>query len=241
MGVYVATVVIVFFTSLSAADSVGFVPYYIDGTEPAPHPIAHEELAPVPEELATENVPIAPPETFALALDSLPQLGEEQPAPSVPVQPVVAAPIVGTILPVSLSIPAINLNLPVQNIASRSETALNTALEKGPVRYVDSAKLGGAGNMLIFAHSSHLPVVHNKMYQAFNRLPELAEGDTITVKGADGLAYLYRVTSVRKADASETMIDLSPSQGTKLTLSTCDTLTSKTSRFVIEADFVGTL
>lgn len=243
IGVYLATAVFVFFSSLSAADSVGFVPYYIDGTEPAPRAEVIADApatdAPVVADASATDMPVDIPRVgYALSLDALPQLGDQ----SVPEAPVAAAaPKEGTVLPVSISIPAIDLNLKVQNTQSRDDATLDAALEKGPVRYMDSAKLGGAGNMLIFAHSSHLPIVHNKMYQAFNRLPELAAGDSITIKGADGVSYLYQVTSVRKADATETMIDLSPAQSAKLTLSTCDTLTSKTSRFVVEADFVGTL
>ena len=63
--------------------------------------------------------------------------------------------------------------------------------------------------------------------------------DSITVTGDDGRSYVYRVTSVRKANADDAIIDLSPSIGAKLTLVTCDTLTGKSSRFIMEADLVG--
>jgi LPXTG-site transpeptidase (sortase) family protein len=141
-------------------------------------------------------------------------------------------------LPERLQIDAIGLDLPVQNITSRDLGVLDVALEQGPVRYVDSALLNAPGNMLVFAHSSHLPVVHNQMFKAFNRLPELVPGDSIVVTGG-GKKYLYSVSSVRRTDASDTVIDLTPTNGTRLTLSTCDTLTSKSSRFVVEAEFVG--
>lgn len=207
VGVFIASTVVIFVCSLSAADSVGFVPYYIDGTEPA-----HREVA----------------------LTQLPQLGEPVVIDQLPAE--LAA--VNAVLPERVEIDAIGLDLPIQNIDSRDLSVLDLALEKGPVRYVDSALLGVRGNMLIFAHSSHLPVVHNKMYQAFNRLPELTPGDSIVVEGG-GKKYLYSVSSVRRTDASDAVIDLSPTLGTRLTLSTCDTLTSKSSRFVVEADFVG--
>jgi len=55
-----------------------------------------------------------------------------------------------------------------------------------------------------------------------------------------GMAYIYRVSEVRRADASEELINLSPAKyGRKLTLSTCDSFTSKNSRFIVEADFIG--
>ncbi len=82
-----------------------------------------------------------------------------------------------------------------------------------------------------------MPVVHNQMYKAFNKIPELEVGDSITVEG-EGKVFEYVVTSVTKVDAEEGIIDLSKT-GHKLTIVTCDTLTGKSSRFVLEAEFVG--
>lgn len=204
--VFFAASTVMFFLMLSAADSVGLVPYYIDGS--------HRD---------------------AVALSQLPELGEEKNIVS-------ATP---TALPSRIVISSIGLDLPIQNPATRDIAALDALLQSGPARYVDSARLGEKGNILIFAHSSHLPIVHNQMYKAFNRVPELVEGNVITVIGKDSSGveqtYLYVVRSVRRADAHEEIIDLSPKSGTRLTLVTCDTLTSKASRFVLEADFVGVL
>ena len=130
----------------------------------------------------------------------------------------------------------------MQNPNTRDIQILDDSLQHGPARYVDSAQLGESGNVLIFAHSSHLPIVHNKMFQAFNNIPSLKAGDSITLTGADGKSYLYSVESVTKADVEKgTTIDVSPAQGTKLTLVTCDTLTGKSARYVLEAQFVGVI
>lgn len=110
-------------------------------------------------------------------------------------------------------------------------------MKDGPARYVDSALLGEKGNILVFGHSSHLPVVHNQMYKAFNKIPDLKEGDTIEIEGG-GKAYTYRVLAVRSVDAEEGIIDLSR-EGNRLTIVTCDTLTSKSARFVVDAELVG--
>lgn len=216
IGVFIATTIVIFFLTLSAADSIGFVPNYIDGTAPETD---------VAEAQTVEN-------TDSLALANLPELGE-------PAIGTVDDPKVGTILPTRIKIDAINMDLVVQNPDTRDIQKLDDLLQKGPARYVASAKLGGKGNMIIFAHSSHLPIVHNPMYKAFNKVPELKAGDSITLVGADGKEYLYSVNEVRKADATEATIDLSISQGTKLTLVTCDTLTGKSSRFILTAEFVG--
>lgn len=207
LPVFFATAVVIFFLTFSAADSVGFVPYYVDGTPPTR----------------------SRPTTEAVDLAHLPTLGEPQ---------LVQAPA-QTSLPVRIRIDAIGLDLPVQNPSTRDIAALDVLLQNGPARYIDSAQLGAEGNVLVFAHSSHLPVVKNQMFKAFNRIPELAGGEMIMLTGKDGKNYLYRVDGVRTADADEAVIDLRPSVGTKLTLVTCDTLTSKSSRFVLEATFVS--
>ncbi|MDR3571186.1 MAG: sortase [Candidatus Pacebacteria bacterium] len=201
-GVFLATTVVVFALSLSAADSVGFVPCQIDGT------------------------------CDQVAISSLPQLGVEDNAP--------AATATQGVLPTEIKIPSVGIDLPVQNPATTDVDALDALLNKGPARYVSSAQLGVKGNVLIFAHSSHLPIVTNKMFQAFNQIPNLNPGDSIELDGADGKAYLYSVDSVVKADAGDgTTISLDPSQGQKLTLVTCDTLTGTSARFVLTAHYVG--
>ncbi len=226
-SVFVAATVVIFFLTLSAADSVGFVPYYIDGTEPS------SKRA---RTLAAEELPVNTHTT--LALSELPELG---PSPAqlsnTPSQTSTAS--LNTTQPVRLVIPAISMDLPIQNPQTRDVGALDTLLQKGPARYVDSAKLGEKGNVIIFGHSSRLPIVHNQMYKAFNRISELEAGDRITVTGANGEKYVYAVRSVRKANAEDTRIDMSPSLGTRLTIVTCDTLTSKSSRFVMEAELIG--
>ncbi len=210
-GAFVSMTVVIFFLTLSAADSVGFVPYYVDGTRAS-----------------------------SLALADLPELGEEvrEVTPVAP-QPIAPAPVaVPIVKPERIVIDAIALDLPVQNPGTRDIVELDEILKDGPARYVDSAELGAAGNTLIFAHSSNLPVVHNRMYKAFNRVKELESGDLITLEGG-GQEYVYSVTSIRRADAEEEIIDLSPIGGQRLTLVTCDTLTSKSSRWIVEAAFVG--
>ena len=211
-AVFVASTIVIFFLSLSAADSVGFVPYYVDGS-------------------ASPDAAQSEPHADEVALSDLPILGEET---------AVATEVVSeTTLPVRIKIPAIDLDLKVQNPSTTDIDKLDALLVNGPARYNDSAKLGEVGNAIVFAHSSHLPIVHNAMYKAFNRIPELAVGDTITLVGQDGKSYIYSVTSIVKADATDTTIDLSK-DATKLTLVTCDTLTGKSSRYVLTADFVGT-
>ena len=140
--------------------------------------------------------------------------------------------------PERIIIHSIVVNHPILSPTSTNVEVLDHELLSGTVRYPLSAKLNENGNIFIFGHSSRIAFVKNPMFKAFNRISELREGDTIKVSGG-GQAFIYRVTDVRRTDASEAIIDLSPTQGQHLTLSTCDSFTSKTSRFVVEADFVG--
>ena len=208
VSVFLASTIVIFFLSLSAADSVGFVPCQLDGTCLPAGALAQ----------AGDSV----------ALSALPQLGIDSPATSTK-----------GVLPTHISIPAVGIDLPVQNPDTRDVDTLDALLKNGPARYVDSAELGVNGNVLIFAHSSHLPIVKNKMFQAFNNIPDLKQGDLVTLTGADGTQYIYSVVNVVRADTADgTTIDLS-SSGKKLTLVTCDTLTGKSARFVLTANFVG--
>lgn len=204
---FIAATVLFFTFGLSAADSVGFVPYYVDGT-PATNP-------------------------KSVAVSNLPELGEEQ-----SITPIAEADEVKGVLPSRIVIPAIALDLPVQNTESRDMAVLDEALHAGPVRHMDSARLGEEGNMLVFGHSSHLPVVKNPMYKAFNRIPELTTGDAIRISGG-GREFLYSVISIKQVDAEDAIVDLSKKGTKRLTIVTCDTLTGKSARYVLEAELVG--
>lgn len=213
-GPSVAVAIVVFFLTLSALNSIGFVPSYIDGIKP-------NSFTPVDALPDTEN---------NLALSDLPQLGSFRSyAPVSHEEPIKPERIVAH---------AIGLDLPVLNPEQTSISALDEALLHGTVRYPLSAELNQEGNIFIFGHSSSLPIVKNQMFKAFNRISALREGDMIKLIG-NGKSHIYRVREVRRADANEEMIDLSKTNGRQLTLSTCDSFGGKSSRFVVEADFVA--
>lgn len=170
-------------------------------------------------------------------LDLLP---EEPPAPLVTVAttPAVSAPaLAAPQLPVKISASSIGLAVSVNNPESTSIAVLDGWLLKGAVRYPSSARLGQEGNVVLFGHSSYLPVVGNPAYKAFNNIQKLKAGDRIEV-AAEGAVYVYAVRSVSKEDAAaNTPIPLS-SAGQELTLVTCDSFGKKSDRFVVVADFV---
>ena len=221
VGIFLATVFVVFILTLSAADSVGFVPNYIDGST---------SFDSAQDKTLTTSV------TDTVSLADLPQLGGLRSIEAIVAE--VAQQEVS--LPERIVISAISMDLPIQNPATKDIDALTEVLKAGPARYVDSAKLGEDGNMLLFGHSSQLPVVRNQMYKAFNNISKLKTGDTISVYGG-GREYLYSVRSVREGDANEEVVDLSRTKGARITLVTCNTLGEKTARWIVEADFIGTV
>lgn len=139
---------------------------------------------------------------------------------------------------VRVEIPEIDLNVSIENPESTSVAILDDALTRGAVRYPTSAKLGEEGNVILFGHSSYLPIVNNSAFKAFNDIQKLKKGDRITVYG-EAQAYVYAVTSVASADAEEAAIPLS-GEGHTLTLATCDSFGKKTDRFIVTADLVET-
>lgn len=139
-------------------------------------------------------------------------------------------------LPTHIEIPEIGLKAAIENPTSTNVAVLDRALNTGAVRYPTSAKLGQEGNVILFGHSSYLPIVNNQSYKAFNGIQELTAGDRIFVTGSSR-TFVYEVVSVREADAEEDAIPLT-AVGNRLTLATCDSFGQKSDRFVVTADLV---
>lgn len=140
-------------------------------------------------------------------------------------------------LPIRIEIPAINLAATIENPTVTTVAVLDGGLLRGAVRYPTSAKLGEVGNVVIFGHSSYLPVVGNPAYKTFNGIQKLSAGDVVTVYSSS-TAYTYRVRSMVKEKANDnTAIPLEIS-GRTLTLVTCNSFGAKEDRFVVTADFV---
>jgi LPXTG-site transpeptidase (sortase) family protein len=179
--------------------------------------------------------------TYLLAqLDLLPE------APKASVTPVVtfsantaatSTPVVAlSELPTKIEIPTIGLSATIADPDTINVEVLDGFLLKGAVRYPTSAKLGQEGNVVLFGHSSYLPIVNNQAYKTFNGIQKLAVGDVVTVYSAT-TTYTYKVRSVAKESATNAAIPLMVT-GKVLTLSTCNSFGEKTDRFVVTADFV---
>jgi LPXTG-site transpeptidase (sortase) family protein len=137
------------------------------------------------------------------------------------------------ILPTSIYIKKLDRTIPVLNPDSRSVADLDAALLSGVVRHPDSAMLAQNGNVFILGHSSYLPTVMNKNFQAFNGIQNLAWGDTIEVSSG-GKVHVFEVEKVFKAQASDLTVPIAGDER-RLTLATCNSFGSTDDRFIVEA------
>lgn len=137
------------------------------------------------------------------------------------------------VLPTSIYIKKLDRTIPVLNPDSRAIVDLDAALLNGVVRHPDSARLAQNGNVFILGHSSYLPTVMNKNFQAFNGIEKLDWGDTIEVSSG-GKIHVYEVDKVFKASASNLTVPIA-GDSRRLTLATCNSFGSIDDRFIVEA------
>lgn len=140
-------------------------------------------------------------------------------------------------LPQTLYIEKLDRRVPVLNPDTRTIAGLDEALLSGVVRHPDSATLGQDGNVFILGHSSYLPNVINKNFQAFNGIEKLQWGDTIELI-SDSYVLTYEVEKVYKAKAAEVTVPIAGT-GPRLTLATCNSFGSTDDRFIVEAKQVN--
>jgi len=124
----------------------------------------------------------------------------------------------------------------ILNPESADIPTLDSALLSGVVRHPESADLLQDGTVFLFGHSSGLPNVINKNFQAFNGIQNLKWGDKIRIQSSD-FEYVYRVDRVYEAKASTAEVSLVAGTAT-LALATCNSFGSKDDRFVVEATLV---
>jgi len=139
--------------------------------------------------------------------------------------------------PVKVTVPAIGLNATISNPTSTNVDTLDQYLLTGAVRYPTSALLGQNGNVILFGHSSYLPIVHNLAYKTFDGIQNLKQGDLITVSSSDRV-YTYAVDTVQQENADSGAIPLTQDGKQHLTLATCDSFATKSDRFVVSATLV---
>lgn len=139
--------------------------------------------------------------------------------------------------PVKITIERLGKEIAVLNPTSRTIADLDAALLEGVVRHPDSATLSQEGNVFILGHSSYLPNVLNRNFQAFNGIQNLEWGDVITLTSEDAV-FEYRVEKVYRAKAADLTVPIAGT-GKMLTLATCNSFGSVDDRYIVEAKQVS--
>lgn len=173
---------------------------------------------------------------FLAAVDALPEAKNPLTQQEIVRQDSTASPVAPE-APIRITASSIGLDERIESPNSTDIEVLDEALLRGAVHYPGSALLNADGTVLLFGHSSYLPIVRNQAYKAFNGIQKLKTGETISVYSL-GAEYRYEVKGVRLADAEEDTVELS-SAGRQLTLVTCDSFGKKSDRFVVTASLVG--
>lgn len=92
----------------------------------------------------------------------------------------------------TIAIPKLGVSAPIVE-SFPDLTGIDTNLQKGVVRWPESAKLGTSGVTVLLGHSS-APLSYHGAYGAiFALLDKLDTGDLITITSADGQMLTYRV------------------------------------------------
>lgn len=142
-----------------------------------------------------------------------------------------------TVLPVSIILDSLDSReITVLNPKSATVEALDNALLSGVIRHPDSADFAHTGTIFILGHSSYLPNVMNKNFQAFNGIQKLKWGDTIRLRSSD-TEYVYSVDRVYQVKASDAEVPMQ-SDVARLVLATCNSFATKDDRFIVEAVLV---
>ncbi len=141
-------------------------------------------------------------------------------------------------LPVAIIFDTLDREVRILNPDSSSVEALDQALLSGVVRYPGSGDFVNKGTIFLLGHSSYLPNVINKNFQAFNGIQKLVWGDTIRLRSTD-TEYVYRVDRVYQTKAAGAEIKIETGKD-KLTLATCNSFGTKDDRFVVEATLINT-
>ena len=141
-------------------------------------------------------------------------------------------------LPIKISFDSLDREAVVLNAELDTIEALDAALLEGVVRHPDSADFKNTGTIFLLGHSSYLPNVKNKNFQAFNGIQKLKWGDTIRLESND-TEYVYSVDRVYEAKASDASVPLQY-ETAKLVLATCNSFGSKDDRYIVEASLIRT-
>jgi sortase A len=133
----------------------------------------------------------------------------------------------------TIIIPKINVDAPVNYLASVQESDIETALETGVVHYGNTALPGQNGNVAIFGHSSNDWWEPGNFKFVFVLLDKLSPGDQVTID-YQSHRYVYQVISSKVVAPTDVSV-LDPSSTPTLSLITCTPPGTSLNRLVVTA------
>ena len=156
-----------------------------------------------------------------------------------------AAPVVDTKSPhpelgPQLTIPSINVVVPIELDQGSAEWQIQIALRSGVVHYDNSANPGQPGNVAIFGHSSGQPWAPGKYKFVFTLLDKVKPGDLIYID-YQGTRYTYKMSGSQVVDPTDVAVlqaSGKPDQH-QLALITCTPVGTSKSRLVVHAQQIS--
>jgi hypothetical protein len=113
-------------------------------------------------------------------------------SPAVNGDPVVTAPVVQAAVPVSISIPKLDVTDEIVPVAVKPDGAMDVPPVDKTGWWSEATRPGDVGVALVLSHVSY-----KGAKGAFNRLVDLREGDEIDVLDADGVQHRFAVVERR--------------------------------------------
>jgi LPXTG-site transpeptidase (sortase) family protein len=133
----------------------------------------------------------------------------------------------------TITIPKLNIHVPVQYEPSIQEAAIQTALQSGVVHYGNTALPGTAGNVAIFGHSSNDWWEAGNYKFVFVLLDKLSPGDQVSID-FNSKRYIYEVTGSKIVEPTDVAV-LNPTPTPTLSLITCTPPGTSLRRLVVTA------
>jgi sortase (surface protein transpeptidase) len=207
---FLVTFFVVFLLSYALLSWLDFLPEPIEESSQVESSIESGVASVITATAATSTIEVVVPET-----------------PPRPAEP---------LFPDTIVIDALDREVAVLNPTSRAVTDLDASLLYGVVRHPDSATLEQPGTVFVLGHSSYLPTVLNRNFQAFNGIQNLEFGDTIRLQSG-GVEFVYRVERVYRARAQDVTVPIA-GDTQRLVLATCNSFGSVDDRYIVEAGFL---
>jgi LPXTG-site transpeptidase (sortase) family protein len=136
-----------------------------------------------------------------------------------------------------LTIPALNVDAPINFDNGTAEWQIQIALRSGVVHYDTSSMPGKTGNVVIFGHSSGQPWAPGDYKFVFTLLDKLKVGDKIYLDYL-GTRYTYEMKSSVVVTPSDVGV-LKSGNDHELTLITCTPVGTSKNRLVVHAEQIS--